>query len=152
MMTKKERNKMLFILVSVNLIFILLSALYAHEVHAAGGEGVVSCGFKHVFKLYCPGCGGSRSLVHLFYLDIISATLAYPPMPVLLFFYVDLNMRFSLAVTSYDTHYIKSFKLNRLIIIPVFILISFVIRNVLLVCLGIDYLGDLSIYYSLYLI
>ncbi len=148
MITKRERNRLLIILISANILFILFAALYAHAVHTVGGEGVVSCNFKHIFKLYCPGCGGSRSLVHLFRLDVISATLSYPPAPIFLLFYVDLNMRFTLTAISCDTYYVKSFKPNRLIIIPVFILLSFVIRNALLLFFGIDYLGDLTMYYS----
>lgn len=149
MMNKKDRNRILICLLAVNGVFILIAAIYAHMVASAGGEGIISCSFKHILKLYCPGCGGSRALVHLFNLDIISATLSYPPMPVLFIFYVDLNLRFSLSVTSYDLIYIKSFKLTRLIIIPAVILLSFVLRNLLLVFFKFDYLGDLSYFYGI---
>lgn len=147
-MSKKQRNTIFMLLVAVNAVIITVSAVYAYLVAKAGGEGVVSCMFKHTFKLYCPGCGGSRSLVDLFKFDFISSALSYPPMPILLMFYIDLNLRFSLAVSSYDPIYITSFKLNKLIIIPVVILVSFVIRNLLLVMYGIDYLGDLSYIYG----
>jgi hypothetical protein len=141
---RKKKIRFTILLLTVNIVFITLASIYAHLVARAGGEGIISCQFKHLFKLYCPGCGGSRSLVHLFNFDIISATLAYPPMPVLLFFYLMINLRCALVISSGDIFYLKSFKSWTLIFIPVAILISFVIRNLLLIFYGVDYLGDLT--------
>ena len=147
-MTKKQRLRYGIIMILVNAVFISLAAIYAYIVSSAGGEGIISCQFKHIFHLYCPGCGGSRSLVHLFNLDIISSTLAYPPMPALLLLYIGLNVRCALVISSGDTYYLRSFKPNTLISIPVIILLSFVIRNILLIYFGVDYLGDLASFYA----
>lgn len=137
------RKKTFLIFFFSHLLLILISVIYALTVSYAAAEGkeAVECYFKQSMYFYCPGCGGSRSLVYLLKFDLIKSFIYYPALPIaaLLLLFAD-----SLALISIikdDSKYLKKFKLELLIIIPAVILLNFFIRNILLL-LGIDYIGD----------
>ena len=141
------RKRMLVIFITANLILLTVSAVYAHIVAAADGKDIVGCAMKKIFFIYCPGCGGSRSLVHLFRLDFISAFITYPPMAVLLFFLLDIDIRGALSIIKDEPKYLRGFKLNSLLVIPAVLLLHFFVRNLLLIKFGIDPIGDLGFLY-----
>ncbi|MBO5907550.1 MAG: DUF2752 domain-containing protein [Clostridia bacterium] len=138
-----QRKKALFLLIFINLSLLFLSLGYALVIHLSGEKYVVECAFKNIFGLYCPGCGGSRSVLYLYKLDFLSAFLAYPPIYLLLFFLVYLDTRAIISIAKDEPKYFSSFNLNILIIIPVFILVFFLLRNIALVVFGYDFLGDI---------
>ena len=142
------QKKTLLVFIFANLILLTVSALYAHIIAEAGGKDIVGCAMKRLFFIYCPGCGGSRSLLHLFRLDFISAFKLYPPMAVLLFFLIDIEVRALLSIVKDKPRYLASFKLSSLLIIPAVLLLHFFIRNLLLVEFGIDPIGDLQFFYN----
>lgn len=37
-----------------------------------------ACRFSQTFHLYCPGCGGTRSVKHLLHFDLIRSFLSHP--------------------------------------------------------------------------
>jgi hypothetical protein len=128
-------------------LFVLLYALayaYAKET----GSDLFRCRISESLHIYCPGCGGTRSLSHLIRFDFYSAIICYPPIAVIFFFYFDLNLRAVLSIIRDEATVFKSFNMNYLILIPVFILLNFFVRNILLF-LGVDMLGDLSEFYGL---
>ena len=141
------QKRLLRIFLAVNITLFIISAVYAYIIDSADGKDIVGCTMKHMFHIYCPGCGGSRSLVFLFKLRLISAMRAYPPMFFLLFFLFDIDIRAALSIIKDDRKYIDSFKLNSLIIIPIVIMCHFIIRNILLIKFGVDPLGDLIAFY-----
>ncbi len=101
------------------------------------GPMSAECAFYSLFSLYCPGCGGTRSLGALLEFNLIKSFILYPPILITVGFiiYLDVLGIISLARRSYDP--IFSFKGRYTVIIPLSIMLFFVIRNVLLF-LGID--------------
>ena len=142
------RKKAIKLTVISNLSLLLVVVAYLLIADLLSSVGLFNCVFQNVFHLYCPGCGGTRSLSHLIRLDFYSALIAYPPVAAILFFYLDLNLRAVLSITRDDYSIFQSFNVNYLISIPVLILINFVVRNLLLF-FGIDMLGDLSVFYGI---
>lgn len=142
------QRRMLLIFLTANLILFAVSAVYAYIIDSADGRDIVGCSMKHLLRIYCPGCGGSRSLVFLFKFDFISSFRAYPPMAALLFFLIDIDLRSALSIVRDDPSYLRRFKLNSLLVIPIVLLIHFFIRNFLLIRYGIDPLGDLINFYT----
>ncbi len=140
---KRYRKNLLSLLIISNAALLVFSLYYASLTAEAMacGEEAVRCVFKTSLPLYCPGCGGSRALVYLLKLDIVRSFVFYPPLIVsaLILLYFDI-VAFTSAVLG-DPKILSKFKLNILILIPIFILVNFFIRNALL-HLGIDYIGD----------
>ncbi len=143
-MKNSLRAKILTVFVFSNLILISVSIVYSFMVLKAEKEGreVIECFFKHTLFLYCPGCGGSRSLLYLLKFDIIKSFLYYPALPVAALIILDLDIRAAIAFIKNDVNPIKKFKANILLVIPILIFINFFVRNILLLGFGIDYLGD----------
>lgn len=137
------RKRAAFLLIAVNALIFLLSASYAYLVYKAAGEEVIKCAFKRIFHIYCPGCGGSRALLYLFTLDFIRAFFAFPPIYVLLFFLIYLDIRAILSIVKNEKRYFSEFNLNILIVIPAFILLNFLVRNIFLCAFEYDFLGDI---------
>lgn len=139
----KYRKRAIILIVLINALVVAVSVLYTLLADALTDGGVVICKFKETFNLYCPGCGGSRSLAHLLKFDFYSSFLSYPPMALFLFFFIDINLRAVMSVIRDDKRALSDFNLNWLILIPAVILAHFVIRNILLLVFGFDYLGDI---------
>ena len=139
----KTRLYLLIIFGIFNITLLFTSLLYSHivELSAEEGRDAVFCVFKNTFNLYCPGCGGSRSLVRLLHFDIIGSFILYPPLIFMLLFVVDIDIRALLSFIKNDIKYLKGFRLNSLILISALILLNFFLRNILLFC-GIDLIGD----------
>lgn len=145
MALSKTRKQILLLFLLPNLLLLVISLVYGHvtEEAMAAGEEAVSCVFKHNMHLYCPGCGGSRSLVYLLNLDLINSFVFYPALPVSLLFIIDIDLRALISFLKNDPRPLNSFNTKSLIIIPVVIILTFIVRNVALVAFGIDLLGDI---------
>ena len=143
-MSAFRKRLLLFFLIS-NLLLLAVSLLYAHVTALSMESGVeaVSCIFKHNMKLYCPGCGGSRSLVYLLRLDILRSFILYPALPYCAFLVLDMDVRAVISFIKDSPSAVRGFRLNSLIAVPVLIMLSFIIKNILLVCFGIDIIGDI---------
>ena len=141
-MKEKRRDAIiLFILsnlavVAAVLVYLLFMSIYDAE----SAEPI--CNFQRVFHIYCPGCGGSRSLRALVRLDLVSSFIFFAPLPL------------SLPILGYaeyllvrgcllgEPREILRFKPWVLIIPAVLIVLNFLVRNALLLN-GIDVLGDI---------
>ena len=139
-----RKRLLLFLLIS-NASLLTVSLIYAHITALSMESGIeaVSCLFKHNMKLYCPGCGGSRSLVYLLRFDILRSFIYYPALPVCALLVLDADVRAIISLIKDSPGAILGFRINALIIIPIIIILSFIIKNILLVCFGIDILGDI---------
>ena len=139
-----RKRLLLFLLIS-NAALFTASLIYAHITSLSMESGIeaVSCIFKHNMKLYCPGCGGSRSLVYFLRLDILRSFIYYPALPVCALLVLDADVRAIISLIKDSPGAILGFKINALIIIPIIIILNFIIKNILLVCFGIDILGDI---------
>ena len=137
------QKKAIFWIIVSNALAILISVAYTLLIESLTDGGVTICAFKDLTRLYCPGCGGSRSVAHLLKFDFYSSFRSYPPMFVMLFFCVDIELRAIMSVIRDDKNTLTGFNLNWLILIPASILLHFGIRNILLLIFKIDYLGDI---------
>ena len=99
------------------------------------------CTLAKYVGLYCPGCGGTRSVFALLSLKPIEAFLSFPPILVILFSCVFWEVKALLRFKTGDAKYTEG--INRpLFWIVVAVLLWFVLHNVLLL-FGYDYLGDI---------
>jgi len=137
------QKRAIFWIAAANAFAFLISVLYTFLINQLTCLGINICAFKELTHIYCPGCGGSRSVAHLLRFDFYSSFLSYPPMIVMLFFCVDFDFRAIMSVIRDDKKILTGFNLNWLILIPVSILAHFIIRNILLLNFEFDYLGDI---------
>ena len=127
----------------MNLSILAAALLYDLFFVLSGGENAESfCFFKNTFRLYCPGCGGSRSLHALLRLQIFKSLKLYPPLIISLIPIAAYDVRLVLSIVRKDEAYAKSFNFNAFLIIPAAVLIHFFVRNLLLVFFGIDPIHD----------
>lgn len=102
------------------------------------------CSFKEKYNLYCPGCGATRALNKLLHLQIISSFLSNPIVVVsviiMLFF---LLLRIFENKKGQRKHRNYKIRLIALIGMLLFWTLFAVLRNLLLVYFGYDYLGDI---------
>ncbi len=140
----KLRKKLFLLYIIPLMILIAVSLVYAALTYesVSRGEELITCHFKESFHLYCPGCGGSRSLVALMRFDIIGSFILFPALPITVIILTCLYIRVFLSFIKNDEKYISGFRLNSLIIIPIVIILFFFLRNILLIFFGIDPVGD----------
>ena len=85
--------------------------------------------------LYCPGCGGTRSLYALLHHNIA--------LPFAVFVYIYYNIKAIISIAKKRDDF---FKREKFILVYVFIgvlLLNFLVRNILLWGFGIDFIGDI---------
>ena len=140
---KNLRKKLLLTYYLPLLLLVIISVIYAVITHLSvtGEKEIIFCIFKEKFHLYCPGCGGSRSLLFLLTFDPVRSFIYFPALPVTVIILIDLYARVTLSFIKNDEKYIKGFRLNLLIAIPVALILNFFVRNALLIS-GVDLLGD----------
>ncbi len=134
---KKKTAKRIFWLLVMNFSILAASLVY----NSLFEKGLVgSCVFLETFSLYCPGCGGSRSLNALLNFNILKSFIYYPAIPVTaaLILYCDAAVLYSILKERYK---IREIKYQLFLIIPAVIILNFIIRNVILF-FGIDLLGN----------
>ncbi len=126
-------NKTLKKLIIANIIvisFAIAFVIYAYAV--AGKEGYV-CDFYSKTGLYCPGCGGSRAVMSLFKLDIISSVKYNIAVPFGVFIYIYYNVRGIVAAVKKDTEYFNKQKYMLCVAVAAVLILNCIIKNVLLV-------------------
>ena len=147
-MSKTRRNILIIFGIS-NIALLVVSLIYGYitSYSISSGEEIIVCSFKQYLHIYCPGCGGSRSLYYLLKFDIIKSFIYFPALIISLVIIAELDVRAVIAFKKDDLNHILKFNKNKLLIIPIVIFLNFFIRNILLFC-GIDYIGDIKSYFS----
>ena len=115
---KRQRKKHIFIFLILNVGILTLSLIY----NFLFSKGLVGdCVFLNTVGIYCPGCGGSRSLNALINLKIIRSFIYYPTIPItaLILLYVDLRIFISIVKNQKK---IKGINYRLFLIRPVFAL------------------------------
>lgn len=135
---KKEMK----IFIAANALVALAVALFAVIASIAIHYGVYKCALLETFHIYCPGCGGTRALFALFHFDILSSLRYNPILIVGIFVYAFYDIRIFLAIKREEHGYFQNCKFRLLIAYAVFIILNFVVRDVLLLGFGIDFIGD----------
>lgn len=74
-------NKVLVILVPIVLVTVLI--LFKESI-IAWAQNFPKCPFRELTGLYCPGCGNTRSIIHLLEGHILTS-LRYNVVPIILF-------------------------------------------------------------------
>lgn len=103
----------------------------------------IKCVLAEKALLYCPGCGGTRSLYALLKLDILTALRYNFALPFAVFVYIYYNVKAIISVIKKKDDF---FKTEKFILVYVFIgilILNFIVRNVLLWGFGIDFIGDI---------
>ena len=141
-MDKIKKN--ILILVLMNSIIFLVSLAYLIYFNLTDGtELFPACRFKENLFIYCPGCGGSRSLAALFSFDIIESFILYPPIIISSLVILYYDIRLILSIIKKDATYTDNTRYYAILIIPISIILTFVIRNILLIKFGYDPIGDI---------
>ena len=128
--------------------FIGISAAVYVEIVKRAPHLVFGCAMKQVFHLYCPGCGGTRAVNSLLHFDIVRSFLYNP-----LILYMAGVAAFYFFKAIYllikdKGNTILSLDLRVLWAFLWIMLGFFVLRNILLVFFGIDYMGELAKFWN----
>lgn len=131
------------VLVVAVIVFCVLRARLISGGDVAFREG--PCQFSQLYHLYCPGCGGTRSIVSLLKFDIIGSIVAnpVPVYAIALFMHVWAALLHNVIAGSKG-------RLWRIIyeweVVGIIVVIAgnFILRNLFLVLFGIDPLGDMA--------
>lgn len=100
------------------------------------------CGIHEIFHIYCPGCGGTRALFELLHGRILSS-LYYNPailLGAILILYYEIAVVVTIIKNNGKCYYDQKCRLvyGYLIVITLFT----VIRDFMLIGMGIDMIGD----------
>ena len=140
----KDLRKLVFIFVILNLSLILFAVVYTVAVKSLEGtENEIKCVVQQTLHIYCPGCGGSRSLRALLSFDFLKSFTLYPPILISAVAVLDYDVRLLVALLKKKASLISSYKFKIFLIIPISIILTFLVRNLLLLGFGIDTVGDI---------
>lgn len=131
-----------FIFYNSLLFFITFSFLFIYFISFKFELHLLDCIVFRELGIYCPGCGGTRSLIFLLRLDFLNSFLSYPPLIFSLFLIICCDILALLSIIKKDLKYIKLFKTEYFLIIPVIIVLNFFIRIILLFN-GVDFMPTL---------
>ena len=141
-----KMKRYLLYLFLINFFILLISLIYAGYTERCIQEGrdAVFCFVKERMKIYCPGCGGSRSLVALLHFDILKSFILFPALPISALMLLGFDILSLACIVREDFSLLNKFSPNLLLIIPITIFISFILKNLLLYFFGIDIIGDFT--------
>ena len=135
-------KKNLIIFTVMNLSLILFATVYTLLFSHKGDSELFSCVFKETFGLYCPGCGGSRSLSAFMRLDFLSSFILYPPIIISALAVLSYDARLILSLIYKNDRFTSGYRFFIFLSIPVSVFLTFIIRNILLLFFKIDTVGD----------
>lgn len=141
---QRKRAVAVFALINIFVFLtVVLFPLYCDYMWYGEGSDYRGCLFMRVFKLYCPFCGITRSLWYLMKFDIVSSFVFSPfaLAAVAAFVYCDVKAFVSLINGKERIVYINPW-ISRTLVAT--LLLTFVVRNVLLVFCGYDPLGNIG--------
>ncbi|MBO4327280.1 MAG: DUF2752 domain-containing protein [Clostridia bacterium] len=125
------------LLFALGVIYAILSAA-GIDLYSKLGLTKLKCTFHEITGLYCPGCGGTRSLLRLLHLDIIGSILLHPVPVYLAALCINYVVRFIFAylVPEKCPIRLKPPKIRLLYAIIFFglFMTNFIVRNILLAC------------------
>ena len=142
-MKNSALRKNLYILIFLNLSLTIFAVAYTLYFNLTKGtEHEIKCAVQSAIGIYCPGCGGSRSLDAFLRFDFLRSLYYYPAIPVAAVLVLIYDVRLILSLVKKTTKYTSGLKFYSFISIPIIIILTFILRNILLFCFKIDTLGD----------
>ena len=146
-LTKEERlKKNLLILIVLNSSLILFAIIYtSYFLLTKDTDFEIRCVIKESLHIYCPGCGGSRSLSAFMRLDFINSFILYPAIPISALVVLSYDVRLILSIVKKDTSFTDKYRFFPFIIIAVSIILQFIVRNVFLIFFSVDIIGDILV-------
>ena len=146
MTCRRKKAWILYIAIHLGLLAAIGLILLWRALSIAAGVSGLYCPLHQLLHLYCPFCGGTRVISAIFQLDFRSALAANPIVLLLLPVFLLLDLRAFVRLLRGD---VRALTLPSWLIPSVLaaFLLYGVARNILLILLKIDPLGDLSAYY-----
>ena len=140
---RKEPNtrELVRSLVIYNFLLLLVTLAYAVAFLLLRDTGIFNCAFLSRFGFYCPGCGGSRSLIALLSFDFLSSFIYYPPLVLSLGLILFADITAVLSVVTKNMKFAKFFRREYFMFVPAVIFLSYAVRLILLL-FGVDPIGD----------
>ena len=117
---------------------IMLLVMILQRQHIVPG---LPCGVHDIFRIYCPGCGGTRALFELLKGNLLQSLIYNPAilLGAILIAYYEIGVMITLIKKKGKRYYKKNgLVYGYLIILAVFA----IARDYLLVGMGIDVIGD----------
>ncbi|MDF2821634.1 MAG: hypothetical protein K0R15_2075 [Clostridiales bacterium] len=93
--------------------------------------------------IYCPGCGGTRAFSQIIEGDIVGSILSNPIPLFMIIIYIIIFIDMTRKLISPKNNKWFNYK-PAFITIILLIFYTLILRNIIAILLGIDYLGDLS--------
>ncbi|MBQ7336920.1 MAG: DUF2752 domain-containing protein [Clostridia bacterium] len=126
---------------------VVFAFLYRAYLDTLPGQGRLSaCPMHDWVHLYCPGCGGTRAMVALFRGQIVHSLLCNPLSAYIVAGFAVFDVRAAVALVRREER-VFHFSIPYFWVMLAIAVLNFVLRNVLLVSIGLDYLGDLAAYW-----
>jgi len=149
---KQKRGQLIGAVVTTLLLvaaFLYLLMLYPKRDALAFQEE--ACAFSRTLHLYCPGCGGTRAIMYLLKGDLLRSLLANP-IPVysgILVLRIWIALLHNVVILKFQKEGKKWTILHQWEMWGILIVIggAFILRNLALVLLHLDFLGDLKMYW-----
>lgn len=135
--------------ITANIVIVCVIAMFIayRFYHVKIVFGFAPCFFAEKLHMYCPGCGGTRAVLALLNFRIIRSILCQPMVAygagLCTYYYIGAIIT---IVKNNGKTYCK-FKDWTLWLLLIILVVFFIVRNVLLIFWGIDYLGDLREYW-----
>lgn len=128
-----------------NVLCVCAATVYLLFLRLCMRLGISVCLLKKLFRIYCPGCGGTRAFFSLIHGDIIGSLLCNPIVLLLIIafcFYEAVGLFGIFAKKALPNILIGIYRR-----IPFFLAVCtavfFILRNIFLIFFGIDPLGDI---------
>ena len=132
MLTRKKKILFLSFLIFINVFSLFISLVYKYLFDISDGA-FFECRFYSLFGYLCMGCGGSRSLIALLDFKPIRSFIYYPAIPVTaaLLLFTDIFTVVS-RIKKDGLKTVFSIGYKPFLLIPIFILLNFLIKNLFL--------------------
>ncbi|MBQ7314807.1 MAG: DUF2752 domain-containing protein [Clostridia bacterium] len=126
---------------------LLIATLYviAYRYATAHGYGWFDCIVRDTIGIYCPSCGGSRSVNALLSLDLLGAWRYYPPIPITVLLLCEVDVRLCFDLLTRGERGMSTYRPWRWLIVLIAILVTFLVRLLAVTVWGVDPLGDLHL-------
>lgn len=145
---RRARRWLLFSTVQILAVCAIVAAFFYRGVlDTLPGNGRISaCPMHDLWHIYCPGCGGTRAMIALLRGQLLHSLACNPlsAYAVVGFMVYDIRAAVAIARDERRVLHLKAWYFWAMLAITV---VFFILRNVLLIRFGIDYLGDLGSYW-----